>query len=86
MVQIQSNWFTIYVNSPVLLNVGVPGSHASDPSDPTTLNDVFFRIGGAAHVRWADARMPNDSFLNWGPRLTLTPVQSAGSRITTATL
>jgi hypothetical protein len=36
------------VNSPVLLDVGVPNSHKSDPSDPTTLNDVFFRIGGAA--------------------------------------
>ncbi len=35
------------VNSPVLLDVGLPFSHRSDPSDPTTLNDVFFRIGGA---------------------------------------
>jgi hypothetical protein len=36
------------VNSPVLLDLGVPNSHKSDPSDPTTLNDVFFRIGGPA--------------------------------------
>ncbi len=36
------------VNSPVLLDVGLPFSHRSDPLDPTTLNDVFFRIGGAA--------------------------------------
>jgi hypothetical protein len=36
------------VNSPVLLDLGTPSSHKSDPSDPTTLNDVFFRIGGAA--------------------------------------
>lgn len=36
------------VNSPVLLEVGKPHAHKSDPNDPTTLNDVFFRIGGAA--------------------------------------
>jgi hypothetical protein len=36
------------VNSPVLLDLGTRSSHKSDPSDPTTLNDVFFRIGGAA--------------------------------------
>jgi hypothetical protein len=35
------------VNSPVLLRVGTPQAHKSDPADPTTLNDVFFRIGGA---------------------------------------
>ena len=26
--------------------MGVPFAHQSDPLDPTTLNDVFFRIGG----------------------------------------
>jgi hypothetical protein len=36
------------VNSSVLLDLGTPSSHKSDPSDPTTLNDVFFRIGGPA--------------------------------------
>jgi hypothetical protein len=36
------------VNSPVLLDLGTPSSHKSDPSNPTTLNDVFFRIGGPA--------------------------------------
>jgi hypothetical protein len=36
------------VNSPVLLQVGKPGAHKSDPNDPTSLQDVFFRIGGAA--------------------------------------
>ncbi len=36
------------VNSDVLLQVGTPFAHKSDPSDPTTLQDVFFRIGGAA--------------------------------------
>ena len=35
------------MNSPVLLRVGTPHAHKSDPADPTTLNDVFFRIGGA---------------------------------------
>jgi hypothetical protein len=46
------------VNSPVLLQVGTghasngqatEHNHWSDPSDPTTLSDVYFRIGGA-HV------------------------------------
>jgi hypothetical protein len=36
------------VNSPVLLQVGKPHAHKSDPYDPTSLHDVFFRIGGAA--------------------------------------
>ena len=36
------------VNSPVLLQVGKPHTHKSDPNDPTSLHDVFFRIGGAA--------------------------------------
>jgi hypothetical protein len=35
-------------NSPVLLQVGTPHAHKSDPANPTTLSDVFFRIGGAA--------------------------------------
>jgi hypothetical protein len=36
------------VNSPVLLQVGTPHAHKSDAADPTALQDVFFRIGGAA--------------------------------------
>jgi hypothetical protein len=36
------------VNSPVLLRVGTPKSRSSDPTNPTLLSDVFFRIGGAA--------------------------------------
>jgi hypothetical protein len=46
------------VNSPVLVEVGkehggnggnsTQNPHTSDPLDPTTLSDVFFRIGGAA--------------------------------------
>jgi hypothetical protein len=35
------------VNSPALLEVGTPHAHKSNPADPTTLQDVFFRIGGA---------------------------------------
>ncbi len=35
------------VNSPVLLQVGKPHAHKSDPANPTSLQDVFFRIGGA---------------------------------------
>jgi hypothetical protein len=35
------------VTSPVLLQVGPSGSSASHASDPTTVQDVFFRIGGA---------------------------------------
>jgi hypothetical protein len=34
-------------NSPVLLQVGTKNAHKSDADDPTTLSDVFFRIGGA---------------------------------------
>jgi hypothetical protein len=35
-------------SSPSLLEVGTKHAHKSDPNDPTTLSDVFFRIGGAA--------------------------------------
>ena len=35
------------LSSPVLLQVGTPHAHKSDPADPTSLQDVFFRIGGA---------------------------------------
>jgi hypothetical protein len=35
------------VSSPVLLQVGTLHAHKSDPADPTSLQDVFFRIGGA---------------------------------------
>ena len=38
-------------NSPVLLQVGAPNSHKSDPADPSSLHDVFFRIGGATPGR-----------------------------------
>ncbi|WP_446667496.1 RICIN domain-containing protein [Kitasatospora phosalacinea] len=35
------------VNSPVLMQVGAAGSSADHSADPTSLHDVFFRIGGA---------------------------------------
>jgi len=35
-------------NSPVLLRVGPSNARKSSPADPTTLSDVFFRIGGAS--------------------------------------
>jgi hypothetical protein len=35
------------VNSRVLLSVGVPGLGAGTAADPDTIQDVFFRIGGA---------------------------------------
>jgi hypothetical protein len=35
------------VNSPVLMEVGPAGSSASHAANPTSLHDVFFRIGGA---------------------------------------
>ena len=35
------------VNSPVLLDVGTPHAHKSDPANPTSRQDIFFRIGGA---------------------------------------
>ncbi|MEV4317436.1 discoidin domain-containing protein [Actinocrispum sp. NPDC049592] len=34
-------------NSPVLVQVGPPGSSANHAANPTSLHDVFFRIGGA---------------------------------------
>jgi len=35
------------VNSPVLLSVGVPGLGTGTAANPDTIQDVFFRIGGA---------------------------------------
>src|SRR3954447_16878019 len=34
------------VNSSMLLEIGGPDAHKSDSNDPTSLHDVFFRIGG----------------------------------------
>lgn len=35
------------LNSPVLMQVGAPSGGVATSNDPTTLSDVFFRIGGA---------------------------------------
>jgi hypothetical protein len=35
------------IESPVLLQIGSQGSHANHISDPISLHDVFFRVGGA---------------------------------------
>jgi hypothetical protein len=39
------------VNSPVLLQVGPPGSSASHAANPTSLHDVYARVGGAGAGR-----------------------------------
>jgi hypothetical protein len=36
------------VNSPVLLEVGPAGSSANHSANPTSLHDLYFRVGGAA--------------------------------------
>jgi hypothetical protein len=47
------------VSSPVLLQVGKPHSHKSDPADPTSVQDVFFRIGGATPGKAATSLVVN---------------------------
>jgi hypothetical protein len=37
--------------SPVLMQVGPPGSHASHSKNPISLHDIFFRVGGAGPGR-----------------------------------
>jgi hypothetical protein len=50
------------VKSPVLLQVGlVPGNFGSSASDPTLLQDVFFRIGGAEAGSATDSLVVNSS-------------------------
>jgi hypothetical protein len=52
------------VNSPVLLRVGTRngnnGASKSDPLDPTTISDVYFRVGGP-HVGKADVTLEVNS-------------------------
>ena len=38
------------VNSPVLVQIGTPGSTANHAANPTSLHDVFVRIGGGSHL------------------------------------
>jgi hypothetical protein len=49
------------VNSPALLQVGLPGRGWSDPADPTQVQDVFFRVGGATPGQAADSLVVNSS-------------------------
>ncbi len=50
------------VVSPILLQVGDrPGVGPADPADPTVVQDVFFRIGGAAQGRAAASLVVNSS-------------------------
>jgi hypothetical protein len=50
------------VKSPILLQVGkkVKSSSKSDPSNPTTLSDVYFRVGGP-HIGKADVALEVNS-------------------------
>ena len=85
------------VNSPVLLQVGTrhpandearDRSGWSDPSDPTTLNDVYFRIGGrtSARPRSASRSTPTtSSSTTSGPGGPTTATASAGRRNTADT-
>uniref|UniRef100_UPI001892271F chitobiase/beta-hexosaminidase C-terminal domain-containing protein n=1 Tax=Catenulispora rubra TaxID=280293 RepID=UPI001892271F len=47
--------------SPTLLTVGTPGSATSHASDPVTVDDVFFRIGGATAGSVTDAFIDNSN-------------------------
>jgi hypothetical protein len=50
------------VNSPALLQVGFPGGRGwSDPADPTLVQDVFFRVGGATPGQATDSLVVNSS-------------------------
>ncbi len=48
-------------DSPVLLDVGLPFLHSGDASNPTSLHDVFFRIGGATAGRARSSLVVNSS-------------------------
>jgi hypothetical protein len=49
------------VNSPALLQVGLPGRGWSDPADPTLVQDVFFRVGGATAGQAGNSLVVNSS-------------------------
>jgi carbohydrate binding protein with CBM6 domain len=49
------------VNSPTLLTVGTQGSTVSHASDPVSIDDVFFRIGGAEAGSVTDAFIDNSN-------------------------
>ncbi len=49
------------VSSPVLMQIGSPGHTTGDPADPTLVQDVYFRIGGAEPGRASDSLVVNSS-------------------------
>jgi len=49
------------VNSPTLLTVGTAGSTVSHASDPVSIDDVFFRVGGAEVGSVTDAFIDNSN-------------------------
>jgi len=49
------------VNSPALLQVGFGGRGRPDPADPTLVQDVFFRVGGATPGQAANSLVVNSS-------------------------
>ncbi|MEU3057529.1 RICIN domain-containing protein [Streptomyces griseus] len=49
------------VNSPTLMQVGQPGATARHTANPTSLHDVFFRIGGAAVGKATQSLVVNSS-------------------------
>jgi hypothetical protein len=49
------------VNSPTLLTVGTQGSTVSHASDPVSIDDVFFRVGGAETGSVTDAFIDNSN-------------------------
>jgi hypothetical protein len=49
------------VRSPVLLQFGQPGSGLANPADPSAVQDVFFRVGGASPGQAATSFEVNSS-------------------------
>jgi hypothetical protein len=50
------------VRSPVLLNIGRQGGHGGRAADPVSVDDVFFRIGGATAGTAGTAFVDNSDF------------------------
>jgi hypothetical protein len=50
------------VNSPVLLEIGKRNAHKSDKDNPTSVQDVFFRIGGAALGKATTSMVVNSDY------------------------
>ncbi len=50
------------VNSPALLTVGVAGSTTNHSANPTTVQDVYFRIGGAVSGKATTSLIVNSSY------------------------